>query len=78
MKWINVKDRLPQVYTSKKKPFTRVLATDGKKIWDARYRFLIEAEDIHGFFHTFCPFCLDGETLHKITHWMPLPEAPSD
>ena len=68
MKWISVKDRLPEVKQ-------RVLLfTEGEAIegW------LTDVEGVHWYFITLsihgCGCC--GEDDDEVTHWMPLPEPP--
>lgn len=60
MKWISVKDRLPE----KQK---LVLATDGKN-------YCLMTHDSFGFGHYTCEWC--NVNNYDVTHWMPLPEKP--
>ncbi len=74
MKWISVKDRLPE---ATKDSYTDtdscdVLATDGSEIMIAYYtrwiaHDIIEKQTWHD---------LEDNELEIITHWMPLPELP--
>jgi len=71
MKWISIKDRLPDVKVE-------VLVTDGIGISIA------EQWSTRSGWHVFCAICTEDAThfldtgLEKITHWMPLPPLPGD
>jgi len=68
MKWISIKDRLPElIHRGKENPSSDdVLVTDGTNIqFGVRW--------ICGENEYFLPYYRD---FNKITHWMPLPEQP--
>ena len=80
MKWISVKDRLPEVvdHGPQSNVYSDdVLAFDGEHIFIA-CRF----KDVRGYTKTsgqiiFVPTLYDEDwDMGEITHWMPLPKAP--
>ena len=63
MKWINVKDKLPEYKLQiGGKKFVNVLMSDGEVVYDGDY-----TED---------KFFVMGIPHNKITHWMYYPEPP--
>jgi len=74
MKWISVKDKLPQKYQ-------RVLVTDGKQICLHYKQSFINWQDERG--HDLYCSCTENKDKCEfregdITHWMPLPELPKE
>lgn len=63
--WISVNERLPSINTEIK--YSLYLAIH--KDWDHQCRILM-------FDNEESAFTRDGGDVQKITHWMPLPEAP--
>ena len=62
LKWISVKDRLPEVAW-------RVLVTDGTNV-NFGYTLCFEIKGVS-------PWCTLSPVMpDKVTHWMPLPEPP--
>ena len=83
MKWISLKDKLPTIEYKKKKTHREILAFDGKKIWNANFRYVYKInsktnkKEIAGYvINTFCPLCCGGKAVKRITHWMELPSFP--
>lgn len=72
MKWISVKDQLPE-------DKQRVLVIDeNKEMFSAEFNletYSREPESPEAFIAFFCGCCY---TVDSITHWMPLPEGPSN
>lgn len=71
MKWISVKNRLPEIKHRERPNASsdRVLATDGE-------HFSVAVRWICGDKEYFLPDY--REEFTKITHWMPLPETPKE
>ena len=70
--WISVKEQLP----SKKNEYVNnsilVLSTDGNNVYKSRYLYQNQSNECLSGWFTYDLYKLDN-----ITHWMPLPEAPS-
>lgn len=73
MKWISVKDRLPEIAYENQKSFIRVITWDGKKVRELSYRHISQHDKVCGIFY----FRYGGGKIISITHWMPLPDPPS-
>lgn len=78
MKWISVKDRVPENEIN-------FLGTDGETVFAAYWERDIEGYKVGGW--ESCCYCGGSSavsfsksdyTTKKITHWMPLPEPPSE
>ena len=67
MRWISVKDRLPEDYG-------RCIVLDGKEVEPAN--FIKEDSEEKKVFLT--PDTWDIDYIKGVTHWMPLPEPPKD
>lgn len=74
MKWISVKDRKPRIDEN-------VLATDGCLVTRVQYieRLKFNSTEKCSYWMFFSSGCGCCDTyLENVTHWMPLPELPSD
>lgn len=92
MKWISVKDRLPEHHDSilvcdnnkigsnKKKCMGVAVFVDSIKmnetLWKSGYG--NEAVDVKKHPYYFCSQEVKQHTYNNVTHWIPLPEPPKD
>ena len=67
MKWISVEERLPE--PDNKMKYTYYITIHAT--WDNFCRILMFDNDEH-------TWTRDGDDTQKVTHWMPLPEPPTN
>jgi len=82
MKWLNIKEKLPEINYENKQSFVRVLATDGVSVEIATYRDIFNHDEKgkpikQGYVLSACCRDCGFAYLHKITHWMKIPELPN-